>query len=70
VRQYETDELTMAHQERRQKQRPSQAAGPPPQIAQPSNQRSAVVVPVPTHTMSAALPGDPSLPVAAVDAQE
>jgi hypothetical protein len=70
VRQYETDELTMAHQERRQKQRPNQAAGPPPQIAPPSTQRSAIVVPVPTHPTLARSPADPSRSVAAGDAPE
>lgn len=60
VRQYETDELTGAHQDRRQKQRPNQAAGPPPQIAPPSNaQRSAVVVPVPARTEPASPSADP-----------
>ena len=70
VRQYETDELTMAHQERRQKQRPNQAAGPPPQIAPPSIQRSAIVVPVPTHPTLARSPADPTRSVAAGDAPE
>jgi len=70
VRQYETDELTTTHQDRRQKQRPNQAAGPPPQIAPPSNQRSAVVVPVPTHTALAPQSGDPLTSVAVIDEQK
>lgn len=57
VRQYETDEPALAHQERRQKQRPGRDAGPPPQIAPPGAvQPGAVVVPVPAHPLSAAQP--------------